>query len=147
MSGQGTTSIVVSYPSNAVSGYVSAQAVNNCSISGKAANSIKLTTCPASLPRLTIENPSTQVVINKSVDKMDAQVSPNPTTSEFALNIVTAGKEQIKVIVMDMRGRMLKEFKAMPYQTVRFGNELMPGSYVVEIIQGTQKISKRVLKF
>ena len=45
LSGQGTTSIMVSYPATAVSGNVTAQAVNNCGISSIRNSTVKLAVC------------------------------------------------------------------------------------------------------
>jgi predicted fused transcriptional regulator/phosphomethylpyrimidine kinase len=74
-------------------------------------------------------------------------VFPNPTTTEFRLNVNTTGKDQITVRVWDVQGKIIKTMKMMPYETIKFGNELKTGSYLVEVMQGNKKITQRVIKF
>jgi hypothetical protein len=145
VSGQGSNSITVSYPATAVNGNVTAQSLNNCSVSALRYSVVKLPACPPEedpRPILFSKSGSNQVV-----EKMSANVFPNPTVSDFKLQVITAGKELISVRVLDMQGRALKTFTVSPYATIRFGNELKAGSYLIEILQGKQKTTKQLLKF
>jgi hypothetical protein len=132
------TSIQVKFPDNFAGDDIRVTANSNCgnsqttSLSIEACNSGK-----ASLP----------VTKNLGLENMNLSVFPNPTTTEFRLNVNTSGKEQITVRVWDAQGKMMKTMKMMPYETIKFGNELKTGSYMVEVLQGNKKRTQRVIKF
>ena len=149
-SGQGTSSITVSYPSTAVVGNVTAQAFNNCASSTIRTTPVKLPACPP--PGFTKGNIDYQ--LNKSgqpvpleQNKLEVKISPNPTVSDVALQVLTAGKERIDVRIIDMQGREFKRLVIMPYQTLHVGSELKAGSYFIEIVQGEKKITQKLVKF
>jgi hypothetical protein len=74
-------------------------------------------------------------------------VYPNPTTTDFKLQVITAGKEEISVRVLDMAGRFYKQLTIMPNQTINLGAELKAGAYMIEVKQaGAMKLT-RVMKF
>ena len=143
LTGQGTTSITVSYPGTAVNGNVTATGVNNCGTSVARVSAVKLPACPP-------EERSTDLFTksgNQVVESMNVNIFPNPTTTDFKLQVVTAGKEEINVRILDIQGRYLKQITVMPYQTVNLGAELKAGSYLVEVKQGKTVKTTRVIKF
>jgi hypothetical protein len=145
VSGQGTTSITVSYPDGAVNGLVTAQAVNNCGTSTTRATEVKLPACPPVTPPppgFTKVAPVVEVPT-----AMEVKIFPNPTVNDFKLEVLTAGKEQINVRVLDGQGRLFKTFKVMPYQTISVGAELKAGSYLVEVRQGSSLKTTKLIKF
>jgi hypothetical protein len=71
---------------------------------------------------------------------------PNPSTTNFTLQVVTASKEEISVRVLDMTGRFYKQLTVMPYQTINVGAELKTGSYLIEVKQGGVMKTVRVMK-
>ncbi|MEI2748118.1 MAG: T9SS type A sorting domain-containing protein [Ferruginibacter sp.] len=77
---------------------------------------------------------------------MDVNIFPNPTTSSFNLQVLTAAKEQVKVRIMDIQGRLFKTITVSPYQQTTFGSELKAGTYVIEITQGKQKSVQQLVK-
>jgi hypothetical protein len=78
---------------------------------------------------------------------MMVNVYPNPTTTDFKMQVITAAKEEISVRVLDIQGRLFNQFTVMPYQTVNLGAQLKAGAYLVEVRQGKQVKTTRVLKF
>ena len=78
---------------------------------------------------------------------MTVNVYPNPTTTDFKLQVITAGKEEISVRVLDVQGRFFKQLTIMPYQTINLGAELRAGAYMIEVRQGNVVKTTRVLKF
>jgi hypothetical protein len=79
-------------------------------------------------------------------EKLDVVVYPNPTTNNFNLQVITAGKEAVGVRILDMQGRFLKALTVQPNQTVNVGAELKAGSYFIEVRQGKNVRTTRVLK-
>ncbi len=146
ISGQGTTSISVAYPPTTVGGQVTAQSFNNCSSSSLRTLNIKLAACPSSFAgNATVTGKTSEAV----AEPINASIAPNPTTSAFNLTLsgLHAAKEKVSVKVMDVQGRILKTFSMMPNDRLNFGNELKAGSYLVEVIQGNQVKTMRVMKF
>jgi len=147
VSGQGTNSIVVSYPGTAVNGNVTATAVNNCGSSVVRFIAVKLPACPPPPPFAGNNNPLFKGNVAAAAEVMNVNVYPNPTTTDFKLQVLTAGKEEISVRVLDMTGRFIKQVTVMPYQTINIGAELKAGSYMIEVRQGSSLKTTRVLKF
>ena len=78
---------------------------------------------------------------------MEVKVFPNPTTSNFNLQVITADNEEVVVRILDVQSRFIKSFKVAPYQTIIVGAELKSGSYLVEVRQGEEKKVVRVVKY
>ena len=148
LSGQGGTSIIVSYPLTAVTGNVTAQAINNCGSSAIRLAAVKLPACPIGFVKITDEN-VVKDTYGYPLDKqkMEVNVFPNPSTTAFTLRVLTSGNDRISARILDMQGRELKVLTLMPGVTVIIGNDLKPGSYLIEAIQGNNRITKRLSKF
>ncbi len=137
-------SIEVTYPDVAVNGFVTAQATSNCAVSTIRSTTVKLPACP---PPGFAAGKGETITPGPITKAMEVKIFPNPTVSDFQLQVLTSGSEEIKVRVMDNLGRVYKSFKMMPYQTIALGAELKAGSYMVEVRQGTEVKTKKVIKF
>ncbi len=143
VSGQGTTSITVTYPSTAIAGTVSAVAVNNCGTSVARNVEVKLPACPD--PEFA---KGVQVTpAPKQVDQMEVSVFPNPSVSDFKLQVRSKSNEIIHVRVLDMTGREYKVHQMMSNETLSLGSTLKAGAYILEIRQGKELKTTKVLKF
>ncbi len=141
-SGQGSTSITVTYTSAVVTGAVTATAYNNCSNSSTRTLNVSLPACgPRPIVTKTVTAPVPSPV------SMQVTVSPNPSVSDFKLKVITAGKEEIRIRILDMQGRSFKNLTVAAYQTISIGADLKAGSYFVEVTQGNNKVTERLLKF
>ena len=78
---------------------------------------------------------------------LNVKVSPNPTTSNFNMQVVTAGKEPISVRILDVQGRFIRSINIEPNATINIGSELKAGAYFIEVKQGKSVKTTRVLKF
>jgi hypothetical protein len=143
VSGQGTTSITVAYPSGTVTGAVSVRGMNNCSMSSVRTVQVKLPPCPSGFAG----NPTTRNTEVAEVKGMGVKVFPNPTTSNFSLQVAASGNEAVKVRILDAQGRMVKQVIVAPYQTVQLGAELKSGVYLIEARQGQEVKTERVVKY
>jgi hypothetical protein len=143
ISGQGTPSITVSYPPSAVFGSVYVQGLNNCSLSSAREVKVKLSGCAT-----TFAGSNTNTIKQQSIAKpMSVNVHPNPTTSSFNLQVTTGDSKEIDVRIMDVQGRPIKSLKAAANQHVNIGNELKAGVYMVEVKQGNELKTVRVVKY
>lgn len=147
LSGQGTLSITVSYTSGAINGTVTATGYNNCGNSPAPRSiNIKLTACGGRGTTGKETIPATSVV-PFAEEQFKVNMFPNPTVSDFKLQVVTADKEIINVRILDMQGRQLKNITVMPYLTINVGADLKAGTYMVEVVQGKNKTTEKLLKF
>jgi hypothetical protein len=79
---------------------------------------------------------------------VDATIYPNPSSSEFNLNLNSDLVNTPAVVtITDLSGRVVERFSFDGNQnTVQFGNNLMNGIYMVTVEQGDFKNVTRVLK-
>ena len=143
VSGQGTRTIVVSYSSGVVDGQVSVRGISNCGASTYKNSIVKLAPCPAGPTTA----PVTKGLPIAASNPMEVKVFPNPTTSNFNLQVITADQQEVVVRILDVQGRFIKSVKVAPYQTVNLGAELKAGSYMLEVRQGNNLKTTRVVKY
>jgi hypothetical protein len=142
VSGQGSTSITISYPSGVVDGYVTVKSVANCAFSSTRNSQVRMAPCsdnttPQYTKGLMYTTPST----------MEVKVYPNPTTSSFNLQVSNTGSKEVKVSIMDLQGRVIKSYVTTTFKTNNIGNELHAGVYMVEVLNGEEKKVVRVVKY
>lgn len=145
ISGQGTNSIFVSYPSTAINGLVTVTALNNCGISVTRQSIVKLPACAPDFSKKTaVETPVKAIAgeINLAVN-----VFPNPSVNEFSITISSVSREKITIKLYNLQGSILKEFKVNANEATTVGNELVAGTYLLEIIQGSNRSIKKLVKF
>jgi hypothetical protein len=75
------------------------------------------------------------------------KVFPNPTTTTFNVQVITADSKEINVRVLDVQGRFIKSIVIAPYQTSTIGSELKAGVYLLELKQGEVVKTVRVVKY
>jgi hypothetical protein len=144
ISGMGTTSITVSYPSSTVNGNVTAQAFNNCGSSTIRTSVVKLPACPPVLPRQYNKDGNMDMGLAES---MHVTVYPNPTVSDFNLKVVTADNEKLLIKLMDLQGRLVRKYYLLSHQQISFGSELKSGVYILEVRRGQEVKVTRLVKF
>jgi hypothetical protein len=141
--------IKVRYSSNAAAAAGDSIRVAYVSACGVGANkAIKLTNAAkAGCPPIAKVPTSRGTQVTSPAEAMSVKVFPNPTTTNFNLEVITAGTEAISVRLMDVQGRMLKTLKVSANQTVSIGSELKAGAYLVEVRQGNEVKTTRLMKF
>lgn len=73
-------------------------------------------------------------------------VSPNPSQNEFVLNISKSGTGSSVLRISDAQGRLLSS-QAINNNTIRFGSDLKPGIYMIQVMQNNQSLySQKVIK-
>lgn len=76
-------------------------------------------------------------------DEFRVNVSPNPSAGAFRIQVISKSIEPISVRVMDLSGKVLTVNSNAIKNSIVLGNELKPGTYLAEVIQGT---SRQVIK-
>ena len=77
---------------------------------------------------------------------LDCKVTPNPSNQNFNLEIESASNEKIEVNLYDISGRFISKLNAVKNQIYRFGDDLRPGMYMVEVRQGQHRKTVKVVK-
>ncbi len=141
--------IKVRYTSNAVAGAGDTIKVAYTSACGTGANkaaklsNVAKTGCPI----ITNNIPVSKAPVTTPAESMSVKVFPNPTTSNFNLQVLTAGKEEVTARVLDIQGRFIQSVKVAPNQTLSLGSALKAGAYFIEVRQGKDVKTTRVMKY
>ncbi len=76
----------------------------------------------------------------------DISLIPNPSNHIFTVVARTTAAETVNVRVMDLNGRSVYATKGSPEQQFKFGEQLAPGMYLVEVRQGDKVKTVKALK-
>lgn len=79
-------------------------------------------------------------------DPLDCRLTPNPSGNYFNLQVTTASSEKIEVSLFDVNGRRMSKMNTVKNQTLRFGNDLRPGVYMIKVTQGEQQKIIKIVK-
>ncbi|MFT3909320.1 MAG: T9SS type A sorting domain-containing protein [Ferruginibacter sp.] len=94
-------------------------------------------------PCLIASHTITQVSIGKNMGSLEINVSPNPTKDRFTLNIKSQNNEPIEIFAIAQNGNIAyRKIAKSQQQSFSFGEQLLPGIYLIEVRQG--KFSKTV---
>jgi hypothetical protein len=77
---------------------------------------------------------------------MGIKVWPLPSESFFNLAIQSPSKESVVINIYDITGRQLQQLRGSPLETYRFGDTYVAGTYLIEVIQGTNRVTQKILK-
>jgi hypothetical protein len=82
-----------------------------------------------------------------STESMNVNVFHNPSTTNFNLQVITSSSEEVIVRILDLQGRLIKSTKVTPNRMMSIGSELRAGTYIIEVRQGMQLRTTRVIKY
>ena len=141
--------ITVTYSSNAAAGagdsirvrYTSAGCGDGVIKAAKLSNLLKAGCTPIA------KNTSTSRVPSTLPTSMEVKVYPNPTTTQFNVQVKSSGTEEAVVRVLDVTGRFIKSVKVSSNSNVNLGSDLKAGAYMLEVRQGKEVKTVRVMKF
>ena len=74
------------------------------------------------------------------------QVYPNPSATSFKLLIESSSKEEVEIRVLNMDGKIVYHTRGAAIENYLFGKEFKTGMYIVQVIQGTQMQSIKIIK-
>jgi hypothetical protein len=139
--------ITVTYTSNAAAGagdsirlrYTTAGCGNGVIKAQKLSNLVK-TGCPPIAK-------NTSKVSNLLPTSMEVKVYPNPTTSQFNVEVKSSETEEAELSVLDITGRFIKRLKVSSNSIVNLGSDLKSGAYILEVKQGKEVKTIRVIKY
>lgn len=76
----------------------------------------------------------------------NVKVLNNPSKNFFTLQLQSSNTETIELRVMDLQGRRILSKRIAAQGTYSFGQELMSGTYIVEIVQGAERKTLKLIK-
>jgi hypothetical protein len=80
-------------------------------------------------------------------DKLSVKVMPNPTSYHFTLILNSLSKENVKLTVTDITGRVVEQRTSVPANsTLQLGSQYHPGTYIAEFVQGHDRVTLRLIK-
>jgi hypothetical protein len=97
-------------------------------------------------PVIIIPSQSNKVSANVTEAKFDVKVFPNPTKGVFNIQLQAAGKESVLIRVVDSQGKLVEMLNVNSNANIMIGRKLVPGLYFLEVIQGNNKKSIKLLK-
>jgi hypothetical protein len=93
--------------------------------------------------------PETQAVAEELVAEaqiFNVMAYPNPSTEYFTLRLQGATQDQVQVNVFDVNGRQVYTKIGNYNDNYQFGERFQAGIYLVNVQQGTNKVSLKVIK-
>jgi len=86
--------------------------------------------------------------IQPEKQRFEMKAFPNPTAESFVITISSSAKnEKVMLRITDMYGRVLQIIDNLNAdESVRVGQRLLPGSYVIEAVQGKQHRTLKLIK-
>ncbi len=127
-----------------------AEAVKNALESASSnRNYIQLQPCSVSRPAMASRSATNQNVpaeVKSSGVVFNAR--PNPTKDYFIITTASINKaERLSLRVFDMQGRIIEKREGLKAgQNIQVGKELRSGTYLIEIVQGTDRTTQTVIK-
>jgi hypothetical protein len=95
----------------------------------------------------TITAANAQMEVNPEVLPFNIKAYPNPTEHQFTLALEGGSNEKVQITVYDAVGRQVKKIERNDYVSViRFGEDLKVGAYIVEVRQGMNRKTLKLLK-
>ena len=74
------------------------------------------------------------------------KVYPNPTATEFILQLEGFSNDKVNITVTDVMGNKVYQAEGSGNRQYRFGDKLNPGIYNVQVVQADKKQSIKVVK-
>jgi hypothetical protein len=97
--------------------------------------------CP---PAPSIAGSTSSAVTAKN--SLNLQALPNPTRTSFTLNLGSSHTDKVSIIVTDMVGRQVYQANGTGNQQYQFGKQFPAGTYIVQVIQGKDIKTLKLIK-
>ncbi len=80
-------------------------------------------------------------------DALTVRVLSNPSSGHFDLQLIGNTENKIQLSVYDLQGRVVEAKQSLnANQTLRLGTSYRPGVYLVQIKQGTETQTVKLIK-
>jgi hypothetical protein len=94
-----------------------------------------------------VEVNSSQVPNQTGTGPLTVKISPNPTSYYFTAALQSLSKVNVSLVVTDITGRVVEQrTNIAANSTIQLGNSYHPGIYIAQFLQGTDKVTLRLIK-
>ena len=87
----------------------------------------------------------TSIREQRSVNE-EVRLVPNPTTDFFTIEWRGKNDTQLDIRLRNMAGQVIKQWRNAPLTQRYFINNLTPGLYIVELVDGEARAAKQLIK-
>ncbi len=96
---------------------------------------------------LTMARPRSTEELARDEALLQVQALPNPTSNHFTLVLKGSSNAAVNLRVLDVLGRVVEARSGVATNsTLRLGAAYRPGIYFVEVMQGTERITLKLVK-
>lgn len=143
LSGQGSTSISIQHGASALMGNLSVRALNACGSSTTKSLSITILNCAEDV----VDRSETDKIIpQREQIILDVIAIPNPSNNHFTMIVNSPSDQLIDIRIFDVTGRQMNMQRKNIREPITLGDELKPGAYIAEIIQGNSTKTIKLIK-
>ncbi|MES1181336.1 MAG: Ig-like domain-containing protein, partial [Flavobacterium sp.] len=79
-------------------------------------------------------------------DGLRIKVTPIPSDRFFTLTVQSSAKEVVDITVYDVSGKRLQQMRGSALQSYHFGDTYIAGTYFIEVRQGLQRVTAKLVK-
>ena len=138
--------ITVQYNSVVTSASITVQGVASTGCAGNPKSLALNTTGCAALPVVLSTSNTAVKAVTPLIASIIVKVFPNPSRSSFNLTVESSSSEAIQMRVVNALGTVLKKYTLDSSKTLTFGDELFPGTYLIQVSQGANFKVLRAVK-
>jgi len=91
-------------------------------------------------------NRGQQLSPNGTEDKFDVKVYGNPTETAFAVKVESTANAPVDIRVYNMSGILVEEYRGAVVQPIYIGQRLSSGMYIMQVWQGKNQSTIKVIK-
>jgi len=119
---------------------------SNSSCTSTTTATVVINSCSGINTRISNDVPVNNPKLQLQSTAMGIRVWPLPTESFFNLSIQSGSKETVMINIYDITGKKVQQLRGSPLETYRFGDTYVAGTYLIEVIQGTNRVTQKILK-
>jgi len=91
-------------------------------------------------------NKTKSALLESGSQELSVNIWPNPTADNFSLELNSPESPDAVISVFDLTGRLIHDMVVQDSQTIQFGEELMPGIYIVNVRNGSNMQNFKIVK-
>jgi hypothetical protein len=94
-----------------------------------------------------IQTSTPSAEVSASEGSFHVHAYPNPSDNQFTLQVESTSNEKVGIVIYDAIGRQVKKIeKGDAMSLVKFGDDLKAGVYIVEVLQGKNHATVKLIK-
>ena len=93
-----------------------------------------------------IKNKSAEIIASSDSDVFKTRVWPNPSSSDFNIQIESLSNEAVTISLYDISGRLISNSLNSKAQEIKIGQGINPGLYFMTISQGNYAETVKIIK-